>query len=82
MTNFRGEVISSETITRGQRIINYLSTGKDDVVYFTDDNNLFITLNSKVNEARVESSKERNGVTSESLSHKWLISPKAARRKV
>ena len=37
MTGFRGEVNSSEAIARGQLIINYLSTGEDYVVDFTDD---------------------------------------------
>ena len=37
MTDFRGEVIISETITRGRRIINTLSTGEDDAEDFTDE---------------------------------------------
>ena len=63
MTNFRVEVISSETIARGRRIINSLSTGEDNAVDFTDDNNFFNALNAKVNIARVGASKGRHGVT-------------------
>ena len=54
MTNFRGEVISSETTARGKRLINSLSTGEDDAVDFTDDDILCNALNSKVNVDRVE----------------------------
>ena len=68
MTNFRGEVISSETIARGRRIINSLSTGEDNALDFTDDNNFFNALNAKVNIARVGASKERHGVTLDSFS--------------
>ena len=39
-------------------------------------------LNAKFNVAKVEVSKGRHGVTLESLSHKWLISPEAERRTV
>ena len=63
MNNFRGEVISSETIARGRRIINSLSTGEDNALDFTDDNNFFNALNAKVNIARVGASKGRHGVT-------------------
>ena len=37
MAEFRGEVIVSETIVRGRRIINSLSTSEYDAVGFTDD---------------------------------------------
>ena len=82
MTYFRVEFISSETIARGLRIINSLSTGEDDAVDFTYDNNLFNTLNAKVNVARVGAPKGSHGVTSMFLSKKWFISPEAARRTV
>ena len=36
MTNFRGDFISSETITRGRLIINYFSNLEDDAVDLTD----------------------------------------------
>ena len=36
-------------------------------------------LNPKVNVAKVGASKRIHGVTSEYLSHKWLVSPEAAR---
>ena len=39
MTDFSGEVISSETIARGRRIINSLSTIEYDAMDFTDDDN-------------------------------------------
>ena len=74
MTEFRGVVIRSETIKRGRRIINSLSTSEDNAVDFTDDENLYNELNDKVNVSRVGYSKGRHGVTSESLSQKWLIS--------
>ena len=80
MTDFRGEVISSETIARGRRIINSLSISEDHAVDFTDSDNFYKALNAKVNLSKVGSSKERHGVTSESLSQKWFISPEAARR--
>ena len=44
MTDFRGEVIRNETITRGRRIINSLSTSKDHAVGFTYDNNFIRRL--------------------------------------
>ena len=47
MNDLRGEFISSGTIERVRRIINYLSTGEDDAVDFMDDKNLFNALNSK-----------------------------------
>ena len=82
MINFRGEFIISETITRGQRIIHFLSTGEDDAVDFMDDKKFFNALNDKVNVARVGVSKGIHGFTLESLSQKWLISPEVARRTV
>ena len=39
MTDFRGGVISSETIAGGRQIINSLSTSEDHAVDFTDDDN-------------------------------------------
>ena len=75
MTDFRGEVISNETTTRGGRIINYLFTSKDHAVDFTDDDNFYKALNVKVKVAKVGASKRKHGVTSESLSQKWLFSP-------
>ena len=63
MTNFRGQVISSETITRGRRIINSLSTGEYDAVDFTDDDNFFNALDVKVNVSRDGSSKGRHDFT-------------------
>ena len=82
MTDFRGRVIDNETIIRGQRIINPLSTNKDHAVDFTEENNFYKALNAKVNVAKVRASKGRHGVTLESLSQKWLISLEAARRVV
>ena len=82
MTDFRGEVIISGTITRGQHIINYLSTSIDHAVDFTDDDNFYKTLNAKANMDKVGESKGRHGVTSDPLSQKWLISPEADRRTV
>ena len=82
MINFRGEFIISETITRGQRIIHFLSTGEDDAVDFMDDKKFFNALNDKVNLARVGVSKGIHGFTLESLSQKWLISQEEARRTV
>ena len=80
MTNFRDEVISSETTARGQRLINSLSTGKDDAVDFTDDKNFFNAINTNVKVDRVRVSKGRHGVALESFSRKWLISTEAERR--
>ena len=74
ITDFRGEVISRETIARGQRIINSLSTSEDDAVDFTDNEIFYNALNAKVNMAMVVSSKGRYGVTLKSLSLKLLIS--------
>ena len=82
MTGFRGQFISSETIARGQWITNYLSTGEYDRVDFTDGDNFFNALTAKVNVARVEASKGRNGVTLEYLSQKWLISQEETSRTV
>ena len=82
MTDFMVEVINSETIAREQRIINHLSTSEDHVVNFTDDDNDHKALNSKFNVAKVGVSKGRHGVTSESLSQKWSISPEEERRTV
>ena len=53
MTHFRGEVIGSETIVRGQRIINSLSSSEDNAVYFTDEKHFYNSLNAKVNVAMV-----------------------------
>ena len=82
MTGFLGDVIISETTKRGQQIINHLSTSEDDAVDFRDDENLYNALTGKVNVDRVGALKGRNGVASDSLSHKWFISPEAARRTV
>ena len=56
MTEFRGEVINSETITRGRRIINSFLTSEDHTVDFTDENNFYSALNAKVNVAKVGAS--------------------------
>ena len=80
ITDFRVEIISSDTIARRRRIIISFCTGEYDAVYFTDDNNFFNTLNDNFNMDRVRVLKVRHGVTLESLSQKWLISPEAARR--
>ena len=64
MTGFREEVIISKTIARGRRIINSLSTIKDHVVDFTDDKNIYKSLNDKVNGDKVGSSKGIHVVTS------------------
>ena len=80
MNDFRVEVNSSETIARGQQIINSLSTSEDDAVNFTDDENFYNALNTKINVARVGASKGIHGVTLDSLSQKWLVSPEAERR--
>ena len=53
MNDFRGEVMRNETITRGWRIIDYLSTGKENVVDFIDDKKFFDVCNAKVIVARV-----------------------------
>ena len=79
MTIFRGEFIISENIIRGQHIINSLSTGEYDAVDFTDDENFFNDLNDQVNMDRVGTLKLIHGVTSDSLSQKWLISTEAER---
>ena len=60
MTDFRVLVIKSDTIKRGRRIINYICTSKDHAVYFTDDDNFYKTLSSKVNVANVGDSKGRH----------------------
>ena len=82
MTDFRGEFIISETITRGRRIINSLFYKKDHTVDFIDDEKLYKALNAKINVAKIGASKRRHGFASESLSQKWLISLEAVRRKV
>ena len=82
MTDFRGQVIIHETISRGQRIINSLSSSDEDAVYFTNDNNFFSALIDKVNVARLGLPKLKHGITSQPLSHKLLISPEAAKRTV
>ena len=73
VTNFRGEVISSDIIAMERRIINSLSTGEDDAFYLMDENYFFNALDAKVNMARFGESKGRHGVTFESLSQKLLI---------
>ena len=80
MTDFRGEVINNETITRGRRIINSLSTSKYHAVDFTDDKYLYTALNTKVNVAKFGGYNGKHGVTLESLSQKWIISFEADRR--
>ena len=70
MPDFRGEVIISESIARGRRIINPLSTSEDDKVDFTNDYNFYIAHNSSINIARVGLMKGRQIVTLKSLSHK------------
>ena len=82
MTDLRGDVIVSETIARGQRIINPLSTRKYHVVDFTDDKMFYKALIDKVNMAKVEASNGRYGFILDSLSQKWLISLEAVRRTV
>ena len=47
MAEIRGEGIISETIGRGERIINTLFTGEDDFFFFN-------ALNNMVNVARVD----------------------------
>ena len=79
MADFRGEVISNETTTRVRRIINYFSNSEDHGADLTDDKNSHKALNAKVNVDKVGASNERNGVTSEPLYQKWLISPEVAR---
>ena len=75
MTDFRGEVISNENITRGQRIINYISTSKDHAEDFTDKDNFYKALNIKVNVDKFGASKGIHGVTLESLSQRLLVLP-------
>ena len=70
MTDFRGEFNSNATITRGLRIINSLSASKYHAVDFTDGDNFYKTLNTKLNVAKFGASKGSHGVTSESLSQK------------
>ena len=82
MTDFVGEIISSDIIARGQRIINSVSTSGNYAVDFMDDENFYKALNDKVNVDRVGALKGRHGVTSYSLYKKWLISPEGARRTV
>ena len=79
MTDFRGEVISSDSALRRWRITNYLSTSEFHALDFTDDENFYKALNAKFNVDKVGASKGRHGVTSESLSQKWSISPEVAR---
>ena len=52
------------------------------MVDFTDDDNVYKALNAKVNVAKFGVSNGTRGVTSYSLSQKWLILPEAARRTV
>ena len=79
INEFRGDAISSETITRERRIINSLSTSEYDVMDLTIYDNFFNTLKAKVNVDRVQASKGIHVVTSDLLSQKWLISPEASR---
>ena len=67
MTAFRGYVLSSGTIARGRRIINYLSVREDHAVDFTDDEKFYKALNAKINVYKVGCSKGINGVTLDSL---------------
>ena len=53
ITYFRGQVIINETIARGRKIINYLSTGEEESVDFADDENFFDALNANANESRI-----------------------------
>ena len=62
MTNFRGEVINSETISRGLGIINYLSARKYQAVDITDGDNFYNALNFKVNVDKFRASKGIHGV--------------------
>ena len=64
MTVFRGELINNETITIVRRIINSLSTRKDHVIDFTDDNNFYNSVNAKVNVDKIGASKGIHGVNS------------------
>ena len=48
MADLRGQVISHENISRGQRIINYIYTSEEYVVDLMDDENFFDALSSKV----------------------------------
>ena len=63
MTDFVGEIISSDIIARGQRIINSISASEDDSVDFIDDNNFYKALNDKVNVDNVGAYKGKLGVT-------------------
>ena len=67
---------------RGEVIVNYLSTGQEYAVYFTDGEIFFDALNAKVNVAGVRFPKGDPDDTSKSLSQKWLLSPEAANRTV
>ena len=80
MTEFRGGVTIIQSIARGRRIINNLSTIEDDAMHFTDDEHFYKALNAKVNVAKVVASKGRYGVTLDSLSQKWLILLEATSR--
>ena len=82
MPHFSGKFIRNKNITRGQRIINSPSTGKEYAVYFTDNENFFDEFNAKANVARLVISKGKHSVTSKSLSHKWWISPEVNKRTV
>ena len=70
MTDFKGEVISNESIKKERQIINSLSTSKDHAVNFKDHENFHKALNDKFNEAKVGASKGRHGVILESLFQK------------
>ena len=76
MTDFRGQVINYETVARGRRIINSISTScKFHDVDFTDCDNFFDALNDKFNVARVEVSKGKHGFNHEKLSKNRMLSP-------
>ena len=82
MIIFGGEVISSETIASGKRIINTLSVGEDDAVDFRDDNKFFNGITTKFNVDIVDMSKGIYSLNSKSLSQKRLISMESERRTV
>ena len=58
MNDFREEVIRSETIARGQRITNPLSTSKYHAVELTDDNNFIRRLTLRSAWVRLERLRE------------------------
>ena len=50
--------------------MNSLSTSEDDMVYFTDDDNIYNAPNAKANADRVGASRGRHGITSYCLFRK------------